>query len=78
VERTAVEDPVYRPRDRPPVRCCGCERQETHPGEPLSQLVGTEPARRIVNRQQVRAGGRVAAVDQLLKRGDVGVGLVDA
>jgi hypothetical protein len=78
VEGAAVEDAVDRADERAPVGADGGERQQAHAVEQPHQLLGTNAPLRRVDREQVRARGGVAGVDQTLERRDVPVGLVHA
>jgi hypothetical protein len=66
VKRTAVEDPVDRTDDRPPVRRRRRQSQQPHPVETLGNLCCRQSAFGAVNAQQVPAGVGIAAVQDLL------------
>ncbi len=71
VKRASVEDPVHRPHDGPSGGGHGGECEQAHTRQPLSDLPGAESSLGGVNAEQVRAGARVATVEQLLQSDEV-------
>ena len=71
MEGAAEEDAVDRADHGVPGGRHGRQRQQAHPLQPLAELLGGQPALRRVDAQQVRAGVRIAAVEQLLQCGEV-------
>ncbi len=71
-KRAPIEDPVNRSNDGPPVRRDRGQREQDIPGEPLGELPGAQASLRSVDAEQMAPGGRVASVEKLLQRGDVG------
>ena len=67
MEGPTEEDSVHRPDDGPPVASGRGQGQQAHTGEPLAHLLGREPSLRGDDVEQVRLGGGVAPVEQLLQ-----------
>jgi hypothetical protein len=78
VEVGAVEEPVDRRHARRAARRHRRQVEHLHSAEQRAQLVRADAPWRCGDAAQVFAGGVVAAVEQLLQPGDVGVGLVHA
>jgi hypothetical protein len=76
VERAPVEDAVHRPDERAPVGGDRRERQQPHPAQARGDLLGVEPPLRRDDPAQVGAGRRVAAVEEVLQRREIGRRLV--
>jgi hypothetical protein len=76
MKRAAVEDSVHGTHDRPAIGRHRRKRQQTHPDEPLGDLLAPEPALRSVDPEQVRGSSCVAAVEQLLQVREVAGRLV--
>jgi hypothetical protein len=76
VEGATKEDAVDGADLGPAVGGHGRQRQQPHPGQPLGDPGGVEPPLRGVDPQQVRAGGGVASVEQVLQRRQVRLGPV--
>ena len=71
VERAAVEDPVHGTRQRTVISGDRGQREQAHPGQASADLFGAQPPLRIVNPQQMRSCGLIAAVDQGLELGEI-------
>lgn len=71
VESATKEDAVNRADDRSPIGGDGRQGQQAHPGQTVSNLVGSQPPFRGDDAEQVPPGGREAAVEQVLQGGQV-------
>lgn len=76
VESAAKEDAVHRPDDWSPIGGDGRQRQQAYPGQALGDLLSTQPPLRGDNAEQVPPSSRVAAVEEVLQRGEVSRRLV--
>ncbi len=72
VKCASVEDAVDRSDDWPVVASDRGQREQAHTGEAGGNLIGAQPPLGRVDAQQVPARRRIAALKQLVQRGDVG------
>jgi hypothetical protein len=67
VESAAEEDAVNRSDDRSPIRGDGRQGQQSHNGQTVDDLAGTQTTLRSDEAEKVRPGARVAAVGKVLQ-----------
>jgi hypothetical protein len=76
VESAAKEDAVNRSNERSPIGGDGRQGQQAHTGQTVGDLVGGQTTLCSDDSEQVSPGSRVAAVEKVLQRGEVGRRLV--